>query len=53
MKTYKKSAASKLLTRFDNELKHLLSNDLKSFIANKSFLLSKKQAIIQQTLSVA
>jgi len=47
MKTNKKPAASKLMIRFDNELKHILSNDL------KSFLLSKKQALMQSNLSAA
>ncbi len=31
MKTYNKPAASKLLKRFDNELKQLLMEDLKVF----------------------
>lgn len=30
MKTYKKTAVSKLLDRFDNELKEILMNDLKA-----------------------
>ena len=33
MKTYNKPAASKLLKRFDNELKQLLMEDLKAFRA--------------------
>ncbi|MDB5006905.1 MAG: hypothetical protein JWQ84_370 [Mucilaginibacter sp.] len=53
MKTYKKPAASKLLIRFDNELKNLLANDLKSFMERNPFLASKKQAMAQHTLSVA
>jgi hypothetical protein len=53
MKTYKKPAASKLLAKFDNELKDLLLNDLKAFVTKNPFLISKKQATIQQTLSVA
>ena len=53
MKTYKKPAASKLLTRFDNELKNLLTNDLKLFMAKNPFLMLKKQAMVQSTLSVA
>jgi hypothetical protein len=53
MKTYKKPAVTKLLAKFDNELKSLLTNDLKSFMAKNPFLLSKKQAMEQQTLSVA
>jgi hypothetical protein len=53
MKTYKKPAASKLLTRFDNELKNLLMDDLKSFMAKNPFLARRKQAMAQQSLSVA
>ena len=33
MKTYNKPATSKLLARFDNELKQLLMDDLKVFRA--------------------
>ncbi|HWZ02446.1 MAG TPA: hypothetical protein VNX40_02485 [Mucilaginibacter sp.] len=47
MKTIKKPSAKKLLIRFDNELKNLLANDL------KSFLLSKQQALMESNLSVA
>ena len=53
MKTQTKPAASKLMTRFDNELKSLLTNDLKLFMAKNPFLMSNKQAMIQQELSVA
>ncbi|MDB4921591.1 MAG: hypothetical protein JWQ54_3574 [Mucilaginibacter sp.] len=53
MKTYKKTAASKLLAKFDNELMNLLANDLNSFMSRNPFLMSKKQAVIQSTLSVA
>ena len=53
MKTYNKPATSKLVKRFDNELKELLSNDLKAFMAKHPFLARNKQAIIQPTLSVA
>jgi hypothetical protein len=51
MKIYKKPAASKLVKRFDNELKDILMNDLKSFMAKNKFL-SNKRAIVS-TLSVA
>ncbi|MBB3058936.1 hypothetical protein [Mucilaginibacter gotjawali] len=47
MKTIKKPSAKKLLIRFDNELKNLLTNDL------KSFLLSKQQAMVNSNLSAA
>jgi hypothetical protein len=53
MKTYKKTAASKLLTKFDTELKNLLASDLKLFMARNPFLMHKKQALIQPALSVA
>lgn len=53
MKTQTKPAANKLMTRFDNELKNLLTSDLKLFMAKNPFLMSNKQAIIQQQLSVA
>jgi hypothetical protein len=53
MKTYKKPAASKLLIRFDNELKELLSSDLKAFTERNPFFSSNKQANVQHTLSVA
>jgi hypothetical protein len=53
MKTYKKPAASKLLAKFDTELMSLLTSDLKLFMARNPFLMSKKQAIMQSTLSVA
>jgi hypothetical protein len=47
MKTNKKPAVTKLLIRFDNELKNLLAKDL------KSFLLSKQQGLMQSTFSAA
>jgi hypothetical protein len=47
MKTIKKPSAKKLLIRFDNELKNLLTNDL------KSFLRSKQQAMVNSNLSAA
>ena len=36
MKTYNKPATSKLLVRFDNELKQLLMEDLKAFRAKNN-----------------
>lgn len=53
MKAYNKPAASKLLTKFDNELKDLLANDLLEFMKKNPFVRSKKQAMMQPTLSVA
>lgn len=51
MKTYRKPAASKLLIRFDNELKELLSVDLKAFMEKNPFT-GNKQATTN-TLYVA
>ncbi|ASU36424.1 hypothetical protein [Mucilaginibacter xinganensis] len=53
MKNLKKPAASKLLVKFDNELMSILTHDLKLFMAKNPFLASNKQAIPQQSLSVA
>ncbi|MGZ3873647.1 MAG: hypothetical protein ACXVJD_12055 [Mucilaginibacter sp.] len=53
MKTNRKPAASKLLTKFDSELMNILANDLKSFMSKNPFLASKKQAMEQSVLSVA
>jgi hypothetical protein len=53
MKTRKTPAVSKLINRFDNELKKILTNDLKVFMTNNPFLIRNKQAAIQQKLSVA
>jgi len=52
MKTYKRPSASKLLIRFDHELKALLMNDLKEFSQKNPFFSSNKQATAP-TLSVA
>jgi hypothetical protein len=46
MKTYTKTATGKLVTRFDNELKNLLIESLKSFRERKQFSTSNKQAAI-------
>ena len=53
MKTYNRTAPSKLLIRFDNELKNLLSNDLLLFLEKNRFSISKTRAVIPSTLSVA
>lgn len=53
MKTYNKPAASKLVKRFDIELKELLMNDLKDFMTRNPFLARKLQDNEQTTLSVA
>jgi hypothetical protein len=51
MKTIQRPAASKLVKRFDNELRDILVNDLKSFMAKNPFLRNKRANV--QTLSVA
>ena len=53
MKTSTKPAASKLLIRFDNELKNILTNDLKIFMEKNPFLMNKKQALTPQLMAVA
>jgi hypothetical protein len=53
MKTYNQPAASKLLDRFDKELKTLITEDLKLFMIKNQFLAHNKQAVIQPTLSIA
>lgn len=52
MKTYKKPATSKLLIRFDNELKNLLTEDLRAF-REKSQFMNNNQQTEQQQLSAA
>ncbi|MDB5142210.1 MAG: hypothetical protein JWQ66_923 [Mucilaginibacter sp.] len=48
MKTFKKNSVNKLLTRFDNELKALLVNDLNNVRSIKNqFLHSNHQARLQ------
>jgi len=53
MKTYTKPATSKLVARFDNELKNILMDDLKAFRDRNKFTTSNKQAPVHQTLTVA
>jgi len=53
MKTYNKPATSKLVARFDNELKNILMEDLKAFRDKNKFVNNNKQAPVQQTLMVA
>ncbi len=53
MQSFKKPGTRKLLISFDNELKKLLSNDLKLFMAKNPFIVSKKQLASQQELTVA
>lgn len=53
MKTINQPAVSKLITRFDNELKNILTNDLKLFTTQNPFLIRNKRAKVLQTLSLA
>jgi hypothetical protein len=53
MKTYNKPATSKLVARFDNELKNILMEDLIAFRAKNKFMNINKQAVVQQNLSAA
>jgi hypothetical protein len=48
MKTYNKPATSKLVTRFDNELKAILMKDLKAYRERNQFVTSNKQAAARQ-----
>jgi hypothetical protein len=45
MKNHKKNTASKLLNRFDNELKTLLLNDLNNMKSVKQQLLTGNQQV--------
>ncbi|MBV8389398.1 MAG: hypothetical protein JO080_06330 [Mucilaginibacter sp.] len=45
MKTHKKTTASKLLNRFDNELKTILMNDLNNNKSLKQQLLFSNQQV--------
>jgi hypothetical protein len=53
MKTYNRPAVSKLVARFDNELKNLLTSDLKLFMDRHQFLKNNKQANVRHTLYIA
>lgn len=54
MKTYSKTSISKLVTRFDNELKNMLLEDLKNVKTAKDQLVDKiKQSINTKGLSAA
>ena len=44
MKTYNKPATSKLVARFDKELRELLMSDLKVFKAKKQYNIDSKIA---------
>lgn len=44
MKAYNKPATSKLVVRFDKELRELIMNDLKAFKAKKQYNIDSKIA---------
>lgn len=44
MKTYNKPATSKVVARFDRELRELIMNDLKVFKAKKQYTIDSKIA---------
>jgi len=48
-----KPASTKLLVKYDNELKNILLNDLKAFMDSNPFFTIKNQAAAQSTLSLA
>jgi len=54
MKSFKKTSVSKLIARFDNDLKTILMNDLKAVRSAKNQLLTSiKQGMEPDTLSAA
>ncbi len=53
MKAYKKPLTSKLVARFDNELKNILMEDLKSFKTMHQFVHINAKEAVQKTLSAA
>lgn len=54
MKTPKKASVNKLVTRFDNELKRLLIEDLKAIRASQTkFIKTPPQGLNESSLSAA
>lgn len=53
MKSHKKSTVSKMVARFDNELKTLLLNDLNNVKGIKSQVARSAQARLQARISAA
>lgn len=53
MKNHKTPSASKLITRFENQLLDILLEDFRNFRVKNSFKQNKQQAAAQQTLSAA
>jgi hypothetical protein len=53
MKTFKKASVKKLVTRFDNDLKAILLNDIKTLRTKATLLSGRKPAMAPDNLSVA
>ena len=53
MKSYNKTAPSKLIKKFDDELKNLLANDLQLFMGRNPFFMRRKLAMAPNNLFVA
>jgi hypothetical protein len=53
MKTTKTSSASKLVARFDTELKNILMEDLRNFRVKNKVMNINSQTAAQQTRSAA
>jgi hypothetical protein len=53
MKAFNKPATSKLVARFDNELKNLLMEDLKAFREKNHLSTRNQQEAARQQLSAA
>jgi hypothetical protein len=53
MKAYKTPSTSKLVNRFDTELKDILLADLKNFSAKNKVMNINQQVVAQQTQSAA
>jgi hypothetical protein len=53
MRTYNKPSTSKLVARFDNELKNILMEDLKAFREKNKFITGNKQVAAQHSLKAA
>jgi hypothetical protein len=53
MKSHKKSSVTKMVARFDNELKTLLLNDLNNVRGIKNQVMRSAQARLQARISAA
>jgi len=52
MEIFSKPSTSKLVTGFDNQLKNMLLEDLKAFMAKIKFITSNIQASATQSLPI-